>query len=282
MTTGALIIAQNNNSIDYVKLAVFAASRVDQYLHIPITLVTDNKSWLEEKYPNHKFSSVIELTPNNVIQTRNFNDGSVSSRFLEWKNWSRSQAYDLTPYDRTLVLDSDYILNSSLLKVALDNDNDFQIYRNSFDLALDRDTTQFSRISSYSVPFYWATIFIFNKNAITESFFCLVEYIKQNWSYFKTLYSIVSNTYRNDFAFSIAMHIMNGKTNGDFATMLPGKMIYCSDKDFLIDAKDGKMNFLVQKNKFYGEYTAVKTQGIDIHVMNKFSLSRFIDGGSGV
>ena len=35
MTTGALIFAQNNGLVDYVKLAVFAASRIKKYLNIP-------------------------------------------------------------------------------------------------------------------------------------------------------------------------------------------------------------------------------------------------------
>jgi hypothetical protein len=282
MTTGALIFAQNNKSVDYVKLAVFAASRVDEHLKIPVSLVTDDKRWLEKNYPDHKFSSVIEIKPSNVAQSRMFHDGAMASKFSEWKNWTRSQVYDLTPYDRTLVIDSDYIINSSLLKIALDNDHEFQIYRKSVDLSIDRSTVEFDRINQYSVPFYWATVFIFDKSPIMESFFTLVEYIKQNWIYFKTLYSITSATYRNDFAFSIAIHIMNGKTNGDFATELPGKMIYVSDQDFLINAKENKMNFLVTKKNFYGEYTAVKTTGVDVHVMNKFSLSRFITGGSGV
>jgi len=270
MTQGAIIFAQNNSAVDYIKLAVFAASRIRQYLDIPVSIVTDSPDWLAHAYPDHGFDQIIIIGYSDTTQYKKFHDGTIASKTAEWKNLTRDQVYDLTPYDRTLVIDSDYILNSSLLKVALDNDNDFQIYRNSFDLALDRDTTQFSRISSYSVPFYWATVFIFNKNAIMDSFFTLVEYIKQNWIYFKTLYNITAFTYRNDFAFSIAIHIMNGKTNGDFATALPGKMIYISDKDFLVNAVDNKMNFLVQKQKFYGEYTAVKTTGLDVHVMNKF------------
>jgi len=37
------------------------------------------------------------------------------------------------------------------------------------------------------------------------------------------------------------------------------------------------MQFLIEKQKYLGEYTAIKTSGIDIHVMNKFSLMRHID-----
>jgi hypothetical protein len=88
--------------------------------------------------------------------------------------------------------------------------------------------------------------------------------------------------FRNDFAFSIAIHIMNGKSNGGFATELPGTMSYVLDKDILLDISNDKMKFLVEKQYHFGEYTLAKTTGLDVHVMNKFSLSRFIEGGTGV
>lgn len=283
MTTGAILFAQNNGGIDYVKLAVHAAKRLQHYLDIPVSIITDSPDWLEKQYPDHVFDQIITLSENVYAnQKKTFYDGSLSVKTLEWKNFSRSQVIDLTPYDRTLVIDSDFIINSSVLKSALDNDYDFQIYQNSMDLADYRPVEEFKRISQWSIPFYWATVFIFNKNTITQSFFDLVSYIKSEWLYFRTLYGITSTTFRNDFAFSIAIHIMNGKTNGGFAIELPGKMIYSMDKDVLINLEDNIMRFLIQKKNFPGEYNLLKTTGLDVHVMNKMSLSRYIDGGSGV
>jgi hypothetical protein len=282
MTVGAILFAQNSSSIDYIKLAIFAANRIKKYLDIPVSLITDDNRWLLKNYTDHPFDQVIELETSNVIQHRKFHDGTLSSKVLEWKNFSRHQVWDLTPYDRTLVVDSDYIINSSVLKIALENDYDFQIYQNSFDLALGRDPGAFSRINAYSIPFYWATVFVFQKNDIMKSFFDLVNYIKENWIYFRTLYSIEAPTFRNDIAFSIAIHIINGKTNGHFAVELPGTMTFIADRDVLVDINDNKMKFLVEKKDYRGEYILAKTTGLDVHVMNKFSLSRFIDGGSGV
>jgi hypothetical protein len=37
--------------------------------------------------------------------------------------------------------------------------------------------------------------------------------------------------------------------------------------------------FLLEKEKYLGEYIALKTQGVDVHVMNKYSLLRLIDDG---
>jgi hypothetical protein len=282
MTKGAVLIAQNNSSIDYIKMATFAATRIKQYLEIPVSLITDDEKWLQSNFANHPFDKVISLEPNGVAQHRKFHDGSLTGVTAEWKNFSRNYVYDLSPYDRTIVLDTDYILNSSVLKPALDNDYEFQIYRNSFDLISDRDPGAFKRINPYSIPFYWATVFIFDKTPMMRAFFDMVEYIKQNWIYFRTLYTIDAPHYRNDTAFSIAIHIFNGKTEGEFTIELPGKMIYTSDRDILVSTDGNKMKFLVEKKNHLGEYTLVKTTGLDVHVMNKFSLNRYIDGGVGV
>jgi hypothetical protein len=75
---------------------------------------------------------------------------------------------------------------------------------------------------------------------------------------------------------------MDGKTQGDFAIELPGTMTYITDADIIVGIDEDKMQFLTQKKNFLGEYTAAKTNGLDVHVINKMSLLRYINGGSGV
>jgi hypothetical protein len=282
MTTGALIFAQNTVGVDYVKLALFAAKRVKEHLGIPVSLATDSTDWLKF-YPEHTevFDKIIPIV-GNTNQQKRFYDGTLVYKTAEWKNLTRNQAYDITPYDRTLVLDSDYIINSNTLVKALNNDYSFQIFRKSFDLALNRDNSCFQRINQYSIPFYWGTVFIFEKTASTRALFDLIEYIKNDWEYFRIIYKIDAPNFRNDFAFSIAIHIMNGNTEGDFAQELPGLMTYILDRDIMVDMKENKMKFLVEKAHYPGEYTLVSTNATDVHVMNKQSLTRFIDGGYGV
>lgn len=281
MSNGALIFAHNNASVDYVKLAVYAAIRVKQFLNIPVSIATDSKDWLLKLFPDHPFDHIIDITTESTNH-KLFYDGSLEFKSLEWKNLSRFRAFDITPYDKTLVLDSDYILNSSILKNCFLRDTPFQIYRHSMDLSGWRDTSSYERLNSYSIPFYWATVFVFEKSAITQAFFDLVYYIKSNWLYFRMLYGIEPTTFRNDYAFSIAIHLMNAKLEGGFASELPGTMTYISDRDILLEHKDSSMKFLVEKEGYKGEYLAAKTVGIDIHVMNKASLTRVIDGGLGV
>jgi hypothetical protein len=67
MTTGALIFAQNNAQVDYVKLAIFAASRITKFLNIPVSIVTDNTEYLLKNYPNHGFDQILETSTPAVI-----------------------------------------------------------------------------------------------------------------------------------------------------------------------------------------------------------------------
>ena len=282
MTIGAVIFAQNNAIIDYAKIAIFAANRAKEFLDIPVSLITDNIKYLNDIYPDHPFDQIIEVQEQPYQQKKSFFDGALSSKSLEWKNFARYQAYALSPYDTTLVIDSDYIINSDILKPAFDRDADLQIYSQSMDLAHDRSADEFHRINDRGILFYWATAFIFNKSPMMESFFDLISYIRENWDYYKMLYNIDVSLFRNDYAFSIAIHILNSKMDGHFAVELPGKMIYSKDKDVLVDMKQGKLKFLMEKKNYSGEYIIAKTTNLDVHVMNKFSLSRFIDGGAGV
>jgi hypothetical protein len=274
MTRGVLIFAQNNSEIDYAKIALYAAMRVEEFLNVPVSLVTDSRDWLLKSQPTAKsiFDRIITIN-SDTSQTKKFYDGTVSSKTLTWKNLSRADCYELSPYDETLVIDSDYIISSSSLANIWNNNKDFLIYQDSFDLAQWRDDRSFRYLNQLSIPFYWATAFYFKKTAPNKAFFDIVKYIKDNWSYYRALYNIDSSVFRNDFAFSIAMNLM-GK---DFAGALPGKMNYVIDRDILIKIKDNAFQFLVEKKNYSGEYVATKTVGLDMHIMNKYSLTRCID-----
>ncbi len=270
MTKGVLIFAFNNSEIDYVSIAAYAAKRVKQFLNLPVSIVTDQSSYDTSTFEN-VFDKVI-VDNDTSTQVKRFYNGSDSYKSATWRNASRSTCYDLTPYDETLVIDSDFIINSDFLKYCWEQPNDFLIYNNSLDLASWRDTSEFEYISQYSIKFYWATVFFFRKNKKTELFFKLVNHIKTNWDYYQKLYQLPSIKFRNDHAFSIAIHIL-GK---DLINTFPNKMFYITDRDFLIKHKDTKMNFLIQRKGASDQYTAVTTTDLDIHVMSKYSLLKIV------
>lgn len=278
MSRGVLIFAQNNADVDYTKIAIFAANRVKQFLNVPVSLVTDNKTYLLETHgaKAEVFDKIIDIE-SHESQNKQFYDGSLTTKTLAWKNFSRSDCFDLTPYDETLVIDADYIVSSANLNNVWTSPHELMMFRSSYDLAGWRDNSSFTYLNQYSIPFYWATVFYFRKTEVTQSFFRLIKHIKDNWAYYKLLYSIDSNMFRNDFAFSIAAHMFNDGQDLDFVNTIPGKMYFSIDRDLLVDIDNSKITFLVEKESYNGEYTAIKTNNLDIHIMNKYSLARYID-----
>ena len=276
---GVLIFARNNAQIDYIKQAHFLAKRIKEYLNLPTSIVTDSIKYLHESYTDHKtvFDQIIEVPFTRAPSSKRYYDGTNVYKQLEFKNDLRTSAYDLTPYDETLMLDSDYIVSNSLFKYCFTQDHDFLIYKDAHDLSGYRNDPQFVHISDTSVDFYWATCVFFRKTETNKIFFELTKHIQENWQHYNSIFQINKHTFRNDWVFSIAVHIMNGYQRGDFSHTLPGKLYFTSDKDICWEIKDDQFLFLIQKEKFLGEYTPLKVKGSSVHVINKFSLNRIID-----
>jgi hypothetical protein len=277
MSKGAFLIARNNGHIDYVKQAVFLAKRIKKHLGISVSIATDSVDYLEEAFGTDDFDKIIWLDYTAESNKRYFFDGTLSKKSASFKNNNRASVYDLTPYDETLLMDTDYIISNDLLKSCFNSNSNFMIYKKSNDIAKVRNEREFDTISNTSVDFYWATVVYFRKTETNSIFFNLVKHIEEEWNHYRRVYQITSGLFRNDFAFSIAIHIMNGFQKGDFAQELPGSMLYTTDRDVLCKMNNDEFMFLVEKKDYIGEYTALKTQGQTIHIMNKVSLNRIID-----
>lgn len=275
MTNGVLLFAYNNEQIDYVAQACYLAKRVSTFMNLPTTLVTDDSSRVKKFYNGDViFDNIVEVT-SDIKNKKRYNDGSLSEKVLDFKNFNRDNAYNSSPYDNTLVLDTDYIISNDLLLNCFDSKHDLMMYSNSVDISGWRDTEEFNLISETSIKFYWATCVFFRKTEANKIFFNLISHIKQNYQHYRNLYQITSTVFRNDYAFSIAVHIMSGYTD-NFATEMPGNMVYSTAKDILHKINKDELTLLVEKQNRVGEYTLIKSKGVNLHVMNKFSLGREI------
>jgi hypothetical protein len=278
MSKGVVLFASNNSKINYVKQANFLAKRIKKYMGLPTSIVTDID--IQSKYPDtvEVFDEIIQV--NNLKHSyanKRYHDGTLSNRVLNFNNGNRADAYFLSPYDETLVMDTDYIVSSDILNNCFEQQNDLCLYKDAVHLGIHSGTPEFDKISDTSVDFYWATVVFFRKTKVNEIYFNLIKHIQENYMHYRSVYQFKSNVYRNDFAFSIAAHIMNGYQKGNFVTSLPGKHYYTIDKDVLHSIVDTEIKVLVEKSQRLGEYTLAKFNNMNLHVMNKFSLERVID-----
>lgn len=273
MTKGVLLFANNNEQVDYVKQAIFCAKRVKKYTNLNVTLVTDSSDALEQyKFYTKYIDNVVAVEKSTELQTRKFYDGDTY-KDATWKNHSRASCFDISPYDQTLVIDTDFIVSSNNIERCFDSRYDFLINRYAYDLHTERDNIPELHVSNTSVPMYWATVFYFTKTQQNKMFFDLVEFIRDNWSYYKLLYNFNSKTYRNDFAFSIAIHILSNHTSIEQPKVIP-TLYMITDRDSLLDIQDDKISVLLSNE---GQDVAATLKHSDLHIMNKFSLDRYID-----
>jgi hypothetical protein len=188
MTTGALIFARNNEQIDYEAMARWSAKNIERHLGIPTRIVTDNSA------PS--------------TNTRHFTDvGAVT-----WHNLNRMDAYQLSPWDRTLVLDADYVVASNQLQSVLKVDQDFLAHRWAYDVTGCNNFEGLNYFGNNRMPMWWATVMMFRKSKHAALIFNSMQMIRDNWTHYRNLYKNTNATYRNDHALSIALGIVNGHT----------------------------------------------------------------------
>jgi hypothetical protein len=60
---------------------------------------------------------------------------------------------------------------------------------------------------------WWATVIAFRKSNHARLIFETMQMIRDNWAHYRDLYNISQNTYRNDYALSIALNTVSGHTN---------------------------------------------------------------------
>lgn len=203
MTTGALIFAFNNEQIDYVAMAAWSARNIRRHLGIPVCLVTDT----EPDRGDFDLVMYAELETS-AVNTRHFSDvGNVT-----WHNLNRMDAYTLTPWDQTLVLDADYVVASNQLKSVLDSQEDFMCHRTAYDVTGLQTFADLNVFGQYQFPMWWATVMMFRTSECAKLIFESMSMVRDNWTHYRNLYANSRSTYRNDHALSIALNIENGHT----------------------------------------------------------------------
>lgn len=265
MKIGALIYAFNNDHIDYVSMAAWNARNIWRHLGITTSLVTDYpRVELADRYK--EFANIMHLE-RPAPGRRYFEDYKTS---VDWYNSNRPNAFEITPYDRTIVLDADYVVASSWLYNAIGSDIDFWCYRNAYDITINRRLDGSSTFGEHQYPMSWATVMIFNKSNRNQFLFDHMQMIRDKWQHYRDLYKIQRPTYRNDIALSIALSLVDGGSTmapnlGPMASVMPEDKITQLDLDtYSVEfLRDGRLQFF-------------NMNGWDFHAMGKQQLGEIV------
>lgn len=281
MTKGILMFAHNGPEIDYGTMAIIAGGLAKKHLLLPVSLVTDKWTieWLKEtnmfSRAEEVFDKIIEVEKPRTNNKRKLHDG-FNGQVVPFVNSNRYSVYDLTPYDKTLLIDTDYLIFSNALNQYWDIDASVMMSSSMNDITGERAGVLDKRVSETGIHMFWATTVMFDKSPHSKFFFQLVDFIKDNYRYYADLFRFDSRQYRNDIAFSIAKHILNGFETELVYTLPPVRTVF--DKDVLqsVDV-NGKLTFLIDQPNNSGTYWAASTKDLDVHIMNKQSILRHKD-----
>lgn len=259
MSRGVLLFAFNSPKFNYYAMAVATAKRINHFLGLPVTLVTDSESL--PSYQPYTFDNVI-LAP---ADKNNRRDWGV------WINKGRYRAYQLSPYDETILLDTDYMVNSTKLLQTFDLPTDFCCH----------DTTSFLMhpgvpqeiLSVYSFKTLWATVVTFKKTSRAKQIFECLEMIQNNFDHYAKIHGFISSTFRNDYALTLATRIVNGHTFLK-EDVIPWNLLHVGKNTSVYNNSDEEFNteYTVMfdnwtRGKIRKEYITMKD--MDFHVMNK-------------
>ena len=263
MTTGVLIFAFNNEHIDYLAIANWTAKNIRRHLKLPVAIVTDNPVPAE-----YHFEQVIMAQPSGK-HLRKFADQEEN---VTWYNGNRVDAYELSPWAHTLVLDADYVVASNELLKILSVNKNFVAHKTAYDVVNKDNFNELNNFGRHNMPMWWATVMMFRRSTEAKLIFETMSMIRDNWDHYKALYGITKSTYRNDFALSIALNIVNGHTL-DHAD-IPWNLASVTPEHTLTQLSDDsyRVDYLTSDQK--SRYVILNQ---DFHAMGKRHLGEIVD-----
>lgn len=256
-----IVIFAYNSTFDYVRIAEVAAKQAKKFLNLPVTLITNVD--VKSSY----FDNVIKRELDGVSSSRAFLQPTGDVIQSAWHNSNRVSVYDLSPYDKTLLIDADYFMFNDTLKHMFSTNSEFACFKEINDLT-DQNHMDF-RLCEISIPMYWATVIYFTKNNFAKSVFAFMQYIRDNWEYYANLYNFDDSMYRNDFSLSIAVQSLSGY-NINNCDGLPGKLHTLFTDVAIISNDRNKIMFEKKEKRYFISNT-------NVHVLNKESYIHFND-----
>jgi len=258
MSKGVLLFAFNNGITNYYDMAVATAKRVNHFLNLPVSIVTDINSL--PVTPTYEFDKLF------VVQA----DSSNKKDRKVWINKGRYQAYDLSPYDETLLLDTDYLINSNQLLKIFDIYDDFMCPNRTYFLMNEHGHQQ-EQVSVTSFNTLWATIIAFKKTNKAKQIFDCMYMIQENYTHYLNIYNMHSSQFRNDHALAISCRIVNGHLE-DKSMYMPWALTHINTELIVEKLTNSVYNTsykIYKKNQKTSKPEYCVVNNMDFHLMNK-------------
>ena len=204
MTRGYIVIAQNNDTVDYLEQAYALALnlKLTQTTVSNLAVCVDNNTKKLIKAKHKKvFDKIVDIPWQDDAQDE------------QWKINNKWKYYYMTPYDETVILDTDMIFPT-----------DVSYW---WDIMAQRDVWATTKVRTYrgevansdfyrkwftanNLPNVYTAFFYFKKSELASELFAMIEIIFQNWQrmFYKYMPEGKPDWLSGDVAFALAMQIL--------------------------------------------------------------------------
>ncbi len=219
MSKGYIVIAQNNDTTDYLEQAYALALNLkltqSTVSNLTVCVDANTKKLIKDRHTK-VFDKIVDIP---------WNDQAKSA---EWKIDNKWKYYYMTPYKETVILDTDMIFPTDV--------------SHWWDIMCDKDIWACTNVKTYrgepivdyhyrlhlknnKMPNVYTAFFYFKQSPLAEEFFKMTQIIFENWErfYFKYMPKGKPDWLSADVAFSLAIQILGieDETTMDHMTELP-------------------------------------------------------------
>jgi hypothetical protein len=246
---GVLLFSFDNQEIQYSKMALECAGRIRHFLDLPVVVVSDK--------PIGGIETILAKPPSD--NPRYYQDYKDNLHFL---NGNRCLAYDLSPFEETMVMDIDYVLQSSFLSNIDSGYHGLRIAKRAWFINETEPPSDMQELGPDGLEMWWATLICFNRSLVAQTFFLVWKQILTDYQFYIDSMGLSAGLVRNDFAVTLALNRL-------FAGSIPSEI----DMPLALPT-------LTNRNQVTSLWPVTFLKGeekipiphIDVHVMHKKSL----------
>ena len=180
-----------------------------------------------------------------------------------WLNLTRDKSFAISPFEQTILMDSDYIVLSDHLMTLFDSSSPFLMPDKIYNIKEDRISESY--LGESKVLQKWATLVKFDKSDITEQFFQFWSNALKNYEYYMKLFKWKNDgTVWNDNAISIAHAQITDYNPLNTRFIVPWPVCFASFKC--------EIDSITMDQAIIKDQKSAMSVNEDVHILNKQDL----------
>lgn len=173
MDKGVVLIAQNNDTHDYVEQATALALSINKFNNIPVSVITDDK--VPSSAKKH-FDQILPIAWGDMATDKN------------WKIENRWKVFHQTPYKETIVMDTDMLVLQNIDKLWNFYSN-YDLFFTTAPVTYRNEeitSTHYRKIFvDNNLPNIYSALYYFKKTEFAHNFFAYLELVVKHFDQFQ-------------------------------------------------------------------------------------------------